>query len=771
MLYSHESAAALELASSTGVWVTDASNSKDRSGIAAQTRTPAISESNSEQRSHGNFRPDIEGLRAVALLAVVLFHAAVPGFGGGFVGVDVFFVISGFLISGLLWREASAKGGISLRRFWGARARRLLPASAMVGLVTMLACALLLPAMQIKTTTIDGIASALYVSNLWFMAQGVNYFGNHNVLLPTPFQHYWSLGVEEQFYLLWPLVIIATAWVIRRARGHSTRTESTSSVRPFLIVLVVIAVGSFMLSWVVTYVMPPAAYFSLPTRAWQLAVGGLVALSVGYWRRLDPRLAAFTGWAGLALIVLACGRLSSTTVYPGLAALLPTLGAALVIVAGCAQPSKGCGRLLGWAPMMAIGRVSYSWYLWHWPVLVLVPVAFGHPFGLTGRLALVLLSGALAVVTLRYLENPLRFSPRFRQSPRASLVLGGAATSIVVCVGLILLQGVPTPVGRGPVAKRLVISATPPPPGSSVAAYDAALQDVFAQVQAGVAASADMQEVPANLSPPLTSQTAQMAAIRAGGCLLLPLQSDQSECVAGDAESQTTLALVGDSRAAMMRPAFQKAAEDRGWRLEMMAKAACPIVDLPLTSHFNQFAEDFQRCSQWRSDIINRLIAERPNLVVISTSRGYSSEGTGIWGLPGFVMYDAAWIRTLGDFVGKLSSNGSRVLLLGPSPDPNGAVPDCLGAHLADVTACEALRDSLKPAGIAAELAATQANGGQYADITPLFCAPTPGRCPVIVGNTMVYFDAGHITSEYSQLLAPAMGALSDRALATNQRA
>ena len=165
------------------------------------------------------FRQDIEGLRAVAVLAVVLFHADVPGVGGGYIGVDVFFVISGFLITGLLWREVSTAGTVRLRRFYGARARRLLPASAAVGVITLIGSAVLLPPLQARNVFGDGIASALYVGNYWFVLQAVDYFATN--LPPSPFQHYWSLGVEEQFYLVWPALIIGTAWLIRRARRRT----------------------------------------------------------------------------------------------------------------------------------------------------------------------------------------------------------------------------------------------------------------------------------------------------------------------------------------------------------------------------------------------------------------------------------------------------------------------------------------------------------------------------------------------------------------------
>ncbi len=256
-----------------------------------------------ESLTQRGFRQDIEGLRAIAVLIVVLFHADVPGMGGGYVGVDVFFVISGFLITGLLWREASTTGSVRLRRFYGARARRLLPASATVGVVTAIASAVLLPPLQARSVFGDGIASGLYVSNYRFILQGVDYLTPY--MPPSPFQHYWSLGVEEQFYLVWPPLIIGTAWLVRRVR-RTTAANAASSQRPYLVVLTLVATVSFALSLAVTQWLPFVAFFSLPTRAWQLAAGGLVALTAGQWRRLPTTFAAIAGWAGLALILLAC---------------------------------------------------------------------------------------------------------------------------------------------------------------------------------------------------------------------------------------------------------------------------------------------------------------------------------------------------------------------------------------------------------------------------------------------------------------------------------
>jgi peptidoglycan/LPS O-acetylase OafA/YrhL len=724
-----------------------------------QTVSGSTTEGQQGQRTaHTGFRPDIEGLRAVAVVAVVLFHADAPGVGGGYVGVDVFFVISGFLITGLLWREANTTGSVGLRRFYGARARRLLPASAAVGVITMIGTALLLSPLQVRTAVGDGIASALYVGNYRFVLRGVDYFANH--VPPSPFQHYWSLGVEEQFYLVWPALILATAWLIRRIRRR-TRAEATASQRPYVVVLALVAAVSFVLSFGASYVAPAAAFYSLPTRAWQLALGGLVALTVGRWRRLSPLPAAITGWAGLVMILWACTRLSATTLYPGLAALLPTVGAALVIGAGCAAASQGCGRVLAVSPMRAIGRISYSWYLWHWPVLVLAPALLGHPLGLAARVAAAVLSGGLAVLTLRFVENPLRFAAALRRSPGRSLALGGVATAIAVCVGLALLVVVPTPVGRGAPAVAPTFSATPVPAGSDLAAYDAAVQHAFAQVQAAVAASADVKTVPSNLDPPLAVAVVEKKALEFDGCMRTPFQGGQPECAMGDTASPTTVAVVGDSHAAMWTPAFQQLAAQRHWRLELLSKGACPLMELPIANPLRRLVEDFEHCEQWRAQITARLRAEHPRLVVLSLWRGYGADES----LTGFKAYDPAWIDGMTRLVQQLRGIGAKVLVLGPIPDPHFVVPICLSGYLDDVAACTPSRSTaVNHTGIAAESAATTSGGGQYADTTELFC--TADRCPVIVGNTLVYLDENHLTLEYSRRLAPVIGALADRALA-----
>ncbi len=696
------------------------------------------------------FRPDIEGLRAVAVIAVVLYHAGIPGVTGGYIGVDIFFVISGFLITGLLFREVTTTNSVRLGRFYGARARRLLPAAAAVGVCTAIGAAIALPPLQARSVFLDGIASALYVGNYRFALQGTDYLGSN---LPSPFQHYWSLGVEEQFYLLWPVLIIGTAWLVRRI-GPLRGTASTAA--PYAMVLAVVAAASLAAAAWWTRTSPPWAFFALPTRAWELAAGGLLALSIRHWRRLSPLPASIAGWGGLALILLTCTQLSDTTPYPGAAALLPVLGTSLIIGSGCVTGSLGPGRLLCRPAMRAIGRVSYSWYLWHWPVLLLMPALFGEPAGLPARLAATAVSAGLAVLTLHLVEDPGRFAAALRRSAKTSLAVAGATSVAAASACVLLLNVIPAPVGHGLAAPRANIVVVPPTGAPAVGPQEAAVRRAFAQARDALAAAAGLRAVPSNLDPPLAKAPADKAAVFVNGCVRSWRDVGQSECATGDPGSPTTVALIGDSHAAMWNPAFERLAEQRHWRLETLAKVTCPLQDLRILSPY--LGREYTECEQWRGQILARMAAEHPRLVVLSMSRRYAADF-------GFASYDPAWVATLGRTVAQLRSTGATVLVLGPASDPHSVVPACVSAHLDDAGACAPTRSAAANGdGIAAERAATTGGGGRYADLTDLFCSPD--RCPVIVGNTLVFRDDNHVTTEYAQLLAPVMGALVDRALA-----
>lgn len=712
-----------------------------------------------ERRATGTaFRPDIEGLRAIAVIAVVLFHAGIPGAAGGYIGVDVFFVISGFLITGLLWREVTSTTTVHLGRFYGARARRLLPAAAVVGVVTAVGAAAVLPPLQARSVFVDGIASALYVGNYRFASQGADYLASD--LPPSPFRHYWSLGVEEQFYLVWPALIIATAWLCqRRGRRAATGNRRAAPTTPYVLVLGLVGAASLAAAVTWTRTSPPWAFFSLPTRAWELAAGGLVALSIRQWRRLPLLPAAIAGWGGLVLILLTCTQLGPGTPYPGTAALLPVLGTALVIGGGCVTGSLGAGRVLCRPAMRAVGRVSYSWYLWHWPVLLLMPPLLGLPAGLPCRVAATIVSAGLAVITMYLVEHPGRFTAALRRSAKASLAVAGAASAVTTCACLLLLTVVPVPVGHGTAAQTANIAILPPPTHPTADPQETAVRSAFTQVHKAVAASVGLRAVPSNLNPPLARAPGDKADVFVNGCMRSFHQDLQGigpeECATGDTAAPTTVALIGDSHAAMWDPAFQQIAEQRHWRLETLAKATCPVQDLPILSPY--LGREYTECEHWRGQLLQRLRAEHPRLVVLSMSRRYRPDF-------GFASFDPAWIETLAHTVAQLRDTGATVLVLGPVADPQTSAPNCLSAHLEDAAACAPLRSAaVDSIGIAAERAATLSGGGHYADLSELFCAPD--RCPVVVGNTLVFRDDNHVTTEYAHLLAPAIGALADRAL------
>ena len=674
----------------------------------------------------------------MAVLAVVAFHTGAVA--GGFVGVDVFFVISGFLITGLLWSELSFDGRLHLAAFYAARARRLLPAAALVLVATAAATTVLLPPLQARSVLDDGVASALYAGNYRFAMTGTDYLGHS---APSPFQHYWSLGVEEQFYLVWPALMLGLGALFKGVRAA------------YLAGLALVIAVSLTLAVQWTQTSPPWAFFSLPTRAWELAIGAVIALSVPIWRRLPPGFAALAGFGGLALIGMAIVRLDDRTPYPGTAALIPVLGTALVIGAGCARPTWGAGRLLSLRWMRAIGRLSYSWYLWHWPLLVFAPMVAGHPLGWAGKTAVVFASLVLAALTLRFVERPVRYARRLRGSAGRSLALGSAITAAAVCAALLFPMLVPTPVGRGtPASAAVVHAAERAVPGGNPAVGST---DPFEAIRAAVAASAHPSAVPVDLSPPLDEAAGNKPSVFFDGCVRFWLDVGAPECISGDPDAATTVALIGDSHAAMWHPALDRVAQQRHWRLVTMAKVTCPLQNLPIISPY--LDRPYSECEQWRQEALALLASERPRLVVVSMSRRYDADF-------GFTSYDPAWIESLRALVADLrATTGARVLVLGPVPDPHTDVPVCLSGSLEDALACAPLRaDGLDANGIAAEMHATGAGGGSYAVVSDWFC--TAEVCPVVVGNDLVFRDDNHLTVSYAQTLGPALGVVAEQAMA-----
>jgi peptidoglycan/LPS O-acetylase OafA/YrhL len=360
------------------------------------------------------FRPDVQGLRAVAVTLVVLFHAHVPGFGGGYVGVDVFFVISGFVITGVLLREHASTGSTSILTFYGRRARRIIPAATLVIIIAVIASYVVLGPITGGQTAGDGRWASVFLVNIHFATGGTNYLASQ--LPPSVLQNFWSLAVEEQFYLVYPTVFLGVSILSRR---FSLR-------RRLGIALSAAIAASFVTSIVQTSANPTSAYFSPFTRGWELALGGIVAVGTVSLRRLPGTFATALSWIGLGSILVAAYLFTSATAYPGVAVALPVVGAALIIAGGVAEPAYGVERLLRLRTFQWMGLVSYSFYLWHWPVLTIAAERKGtDSLPVADALLWLLLSLGLATLTYLFVENPIRHS-RFLVSKRwASLALGG----------------------------------------------------------------------------------------------------------------------------------------------------------------------------------------------------------------------------------------------------------------------------------------------------------------------------------------------------------
>jgi peptidoglycan/LPS O-acetylase OafA/YrhL len=702
------------------------------------------------------FRPDLEGLRAVAVGLVILYHARAPWFPGGYVGVDVFFVLSGFLITGILVRELEAEGRISLPRFYARRARRLLPAAALVLLATAVASVILLPPLQLPDVGGDIAAAAAYASNLRFAFQATDYLASE--LPPSPVLHYWSLGVEEQFYLFWPalLAVVAGAAFVAGDRVHGIRRITS--------ILILVLVASAALSVWLTGVQQPWAFFSLPTRAWELALGGLLAMPLAA-RYSGFRVTPIAGWIGLGLIVGAGVALNDGTAFPGVAAFLPTAGCALLIWSGLGQAgaaadatAAGTDRLpapqglLSLPFMRYIGRISYSLYLWHWPVLVLPAAAIGDltPALRAGLVGLVFI---LAAATQRWVEEPFRRGRVVGDRPRRVLAFAGATTIAVVLsaaalggFGLRELQP-DQAAGGGPADQAVLPSFGPVGLGPAATGAGPDTPDATLPPLAPA-------PVPGDLQPALTAARADLPVIYSDGCHLGPAATQPGDCIFGDPTSKTTVVLFGDSHAAEWFPALERLSLERDWRLVSLTKSGCASADVDVWSEL--YNRPYTECSQWRELAFDRIARERPALVVISNARHYSLaiDGAMAWSTD----HEDVWSAGLRATIERVAADGAAIAVIGDTVRQDVDPPTCLSRHLSDASACA----SPYPTAVAVnrhelDEQVAAATGATFIDPTPWMCFTDP--CPTVIGRFLVYRDTHHLTATYARALAELLAA------------
>lgn len=629
------------------------------------------------------FRSDIEGLRGIAVLLVIFFHAKIFGWTGGFIGVDIFFVISGYLISGLFIIEIENRGTIDLLRFYARRARRLLPAALTVICLTLFFGTFVLSPIEYKELTRAALSSVISVSNLWFLSESINYFAadtSSNSLL-----HTWSLAVEEQFYLVWPLFFL----VLAREKRHRQR------LNVFLILLTVVSLAFCI---VVSRANQPWAFFGTPLRAWEFGVGALAFVLPSRPGLETGRRSVVTSWIGLGVIALSGVVLAETDAYPGALAVPPVLGAALLLRASNATPRWGARILLASPPMLLAGRLSYSWYLWHWPVLSFADVLTPGPLTPVMSIFCVVLSFGLSAATYFAIENPLRRHKALVARDLASL----AAAAALVVIGFGVSYGSYIWVSRvleGPEQRAIAMAKADKPKN----------RDCVAEV----------------------------------------VDTEPQVCTFGLRTASTTIVLFGDSHAFQWLPVLEKLSYKNTWKTVTLLKSGCSSIIVPLF-YDSRLKREYVECSAWRELAFRQIVGLDPDIVIIANSVGYVRSANRVgFGHFSYVEWRLATDRTFE----RLGAAGIRSMLVRDNPRPGVNIPACLSKEawrgaLDEASCAFDRRRALDPAIFSAERAAAARYDVTLVDLTPHYCSETV--CPAQRDGIIVYRDGNHLTNSYA---------------------
>ncbi|NGN93772.1 acyltransferase [Nocardioides sp. KC13] len=715
-------------------------------------------------------RPDIQGLRAIAVLAVVALHVGFGSLTGGFVGVDVFFAISGFLITQQLMRQVRTEGRVSLLGFYARRARRILPAATLVLLATVVYAAVFLGFVRTREIALDALWSAAFAANFRFASLETDYFSA--ALPPSPLQHFWSLAVEEQFYLVWPLVILGCLWALRR-RSENAEPDQRRRRRVLVIALGVGIVASLLASAVLTRTSPEAAYFSPFTRAWELGLGAIAAIAfrddgpqdaTARWRA--QVLSAF----GMFFIVCACLQFNDATPFPGTPALVPVLGSVFIIVAGTLWHGPTVvGRLLSVPPLQVIGNWSYSLYLWHFPVLVLAELQLGRELRWWEQVLLVALAFVLAGLSYRYVEEPFRRGVLWRRPVLARAGTLGPVALYPLSITLVAVtcfgaNSYATGAARDDYQPAITLaeadssgsaeqSKQPDRPASSDAPPAAKVQPdpLPALLKASVLAARKNQAIPTNLKPGLTNLSDDVETV--GACNYYSTNV-RKLCPRGDADAEKTIVVIGDSHARHWTPAVEEIAEHSGYRAYMLAMPQCTVS--LVTPDKIDSTEPMTSCDDFHDFMLSSVKKLQPDLLLIA-SRPISA-----------AYHDSSGRHTDREDVRRAVYRGYQRLLAQVKPAAKRTV------WLRDVPAlefdpatCLSSNKTLSPCtykplatqqdGADLQIQAAKSARVETLDLDDMFC-DSVGICTTVVGDTITHRDGHHLTATYSKELARTLG-------------
>ena len=665
------------------------------------------------ERADRAFMPEIQVLRAVAVTMVVLYHYWPGTLPGGYVGVDAFFVISGYLITSHLLREVDRTGTLRLWAFYARRVRRLLPASIFVLLFVAVAAVLLLPPDLWASTAHELIASSFYVQNLWLAGEAVTYSASNDVA--SPITHYWSLSAEEQFYLLWPSLIIVSCIVARRwLRGRTTTTVGAT--------LLAVTVASFGFSVWATRAHPAAAYFITPTRAWEFGAGALVVLLMRKW--VPPLTAArLLRWLGLVGLVASGWLVSSSTPFPGYAAALPVIATAAIIVAGDTGRRDPSDRVFRLRPVQWLGDASYSIYLWHWPLLVFAPYVLRNNPTTPELLALIALCLVISGLSRRFIEDGLRFWPRLTRTPRATLSAAGVGMLVVALV-----------------AGGQVYAAS---------ARERQIETLLADASVSPCFGAPAMENRARCREALTALP--VAAITKTDAPWAPEPACHSAgagtsartCFWGKGKPSRVVALVGDSHAEHWRGALHRIAKAQNWQVIEMFAGGCPAT-YARSVLFERRSRDGDICPAWTTKATATLRTLAPDDIITTAYVQQNVFEPADSGPGGF---ERVWQEWLGF---------TRVTVLRDIPTTgNRNGPQCLAVNPEKPQVCANPRSKVLVDDDMMRAARPMRRVVNLVDLSDYFCDAS--RCFAVIGGASVYYDYDHMSRQFSASLATAL--------------
>jgi peptidoglycan/LPS O-acetylase OafA/YrhL len=686
------------------------------------------------------FRADIQGMRALAVTAVILAHAT--GWpAGGFVGVDVFFVISGFLITGLLLREHERSGRISVPAFFGRRIKRILPASLVVLAATVALASWLFNAPRALATWWDAVSAALLVSNWRFEASGTDYF--HATDAASPLQHFWSLSIEEQFYLVWPVLLLILLAVAARGARPVLRSRIVVGA-----VLVVLIAASFAFAVWQSGAAPQAAYFATGARVWELGAGALLAVCAPLLARVPLALRVVAGWAGLVGVVASALFITGSIGFPGPWAMAPVAAAMLLIAAGTgAGPSYSRWMFPLANPVSrGVGAISYSLYLWHLPILVFVPMLVPDTTLSTvpGMLALVV---GISLLSFLLVEQPIHRTPLLgsfrgdrdaRDAAWTAWRERFASQLLYAAVGLVIVAGLAV-IAIGPAVRTPVAAGGP-------AAVATPAGDPLQGIAAELQLASEATTWPDNLSPSLDDAISATSSTNpARACFDLGSTPDDGSCTWGDAAAPKHVYLVGDSTALAYAPAFRAIADQSGGavRITTIGLYGCRFTQDLIQ---NSGAGVMDDCPARKHDIAERIAEDQPDLVIVSNAftAGRTTDGRS---LDTTSMVASTLAETAGYQV------PGRVLFL--APPPLGADLGSCYSRVSSPQDCAVGVDAAWNEFAAATQSAATAAGERFVSSLPFSCVD--GVCPAFAGTTPTKYDSVHLTPAFAEHIAPAV--------------